>query len=153
MSHDREFLDGLVTKVYEFADGHVREHLGGIYDYLRSRNMTSLDAQQRTLSPSSKNDAGTSSAPQQAKQGAVDYEARKERQRVRRKLEKAVSEAEKKVSKLEADLKEMEEWMATPSGASNTALFESYAKQKEELARAEEEWERCMLELEQTPSE
>ena len=153
VSHDREFLDGLVTKVYEFADGHVREHLGGIYDYLRSRNLTSLDAQQRTLSPSSSSDTGTSPSPQQAKQGAIDFEARKERQRARRKLEKVVSEAEKKVSKLEADLKEMEEWMATPSGASNTALFESYARQKEELARAEEEWERCMLELEQTPSE
>ena len=151
VSHDREFLDGLVTKVYEFADGHVKEHLGGIYDYLRSRNMSSFGELSQTGSPSAK--TNNSSAIPAVKQNTLDFEARKERQRQRRRLQKAMEEAERKVAKLEAELKEMEEWMATPTGASNAALFESYAKQKEELTAAETRWEEIMLELEKMPDE
>lgn len=153
VSHDREFLDGLVTKVYEFGGGRVREHLGGIYDYLRSRG-------EPTPNPSLKGGetraAGNLQAVQKAtpagtdkSEGSLSYEARKEQQRQRRKLEKAVEEAEKKVAKIEAELKELEGWMATPSGAANPALFESYAKLKEDLATAESVWEEAMMRLEE----
>lgn len=153
VSHDREFLDGLVTKVYEFGGGRVREHLGGIYDYLRSRG-------EPTPNPSLKGGetraAGNLQTVQKAtpagtdkSEGSLSYEARKEQQRQRRKLEKAVEEAEKKVAKIEAELKELEGWMATPSGAANPALFESYAKLKEDLATAESVWEEAMMRLEE----
>ena len=153
VSHDREFLDGLVTKVYEFGGGRVREHLGGIYDYLRSRG-------EPTPNPSLKGGetraAGNLQAVQKAtpagtdkSEGSLSYEARKEQQRQRRKLEKAVEEAEKKVAKIEAELKELEGWMATPSGAANPALFESYAKLKEDLTTAESVWEEAMMRLEE----
>lgn len=153
VSHDREFLDGLVTKVYEFGGGRVREHLGGIYDYLRSRG-------EPTPNPSLKGGetraAGNLQTVQKAtpagtdkSEGSLSYEARKEQQRQRRKLEKAVEEAEKKVAKIEAELKELEGWMATPSGAANPALFESYAKLKEDLTTAESVWEEAMMRLEE----
>ena len=153
VSHDREFLDGLVTKVYEFAGGRVREHLGGIYDYLRSRGEPTPNPSLKGGEPRA---AGNLQAVQKAtpagtdkSEGSLSYEARKEQQRQRRKLEKAVEEAEKKVAKIEAELKELEGWMATPSGAANPALFESYAKLKEDLTTAESVWEEAMMRLEE----
>ena len=145
VSHDREFLDGLVTKVYEFAGGHVREHLGGIYDYLRNRGGEDIDKLSSAGSPS----ATTTTEKPTATEAALSYEARKEQQRQRRKLEKAVEEAEKKVAKIEAELKDLEGWMATPSGAANPALFESYGKLKADLAQAESVWEEAMMKLEE----
>ena len=145
VSHDREFLDGLVTKVYEFAGGHVREHLGGIYDYLRNRGGEDIDKLSSAGSPSST----TTTEKPTATEAALSYEARKEQQRQRRKLEKAVEEAEKKVAKIEAELKDLEGWMATPSGAANPALFESYGKLKADLAQAESAWEEAMMKLEE----
>ena len=145
VSHDREFLDGLVTKVYEFAGGHVREHLGGIYDYLRNRGGEDIDKLSSAGSPS----ATTATEKPTATEAALSYEARKEQQRQRRKLEKAVEEAEKKVAKIEAELKDLEGWMATPSGAANPALFESYGKLKADLAQAESAWEEAMMKLEE----
>ena len=145
VSHDREFLDGLVTKVYEFAGGHVREHLGGIYDYLRKRGGEDIDKLSSAGSPS----ATTATEKPTATEAALSYEARKEQQRQRRKLEKAVEEAEKKVAKIEAELKDLEGWMATPSGAANPALFESYGKLKADLAQAESAWEEAMMKLEE----
>ena len=145
VSHDREFLDGLVTKVYEFAGGHVREHLGGIYDYLRKRGGEDIDKLSSAGSPSA---TSTTEKPT-ATEAALSYEARKEQQRQRRKLEKAVEEAEKKVAKIEAELKDLEGWMATPSGAANPALFESYGKLKADLAQAESVWEEAMMKLEE----
>ena len=152
VSHDREFLDGLVSKVYEFADGHVREHIGGIYDYLRSRGIDNLNQLSSTGSPSQKTAAVPSNNPatrsEQAPAAATSYEERKEQQKQRRRLEKRAEEAEKKVTAIEAEMKELEGWMSTPSGASNPALFESYAKLKADLAAAEEKWEEAMMELE-----
>ena len=139
VSHDREFLDGLVSKVYVFADGHVREHLGGIYDYLNGTTVSSA-----SLKP----DSPKADNPK-PKNEPDAWQAKKEQQRQRRKLEKAVEEAEKNVTRLENELKELEGWMATPSGAANPALFESYAKLKEELSAAETAWEEAMMKLEE----
>ncbi|MCR5139051.1 MAG: ABC-F family ATP-binding cassette domain-containing protein [Bacteroidaceae bacterium] len=158
VSHDREFLDGLVSKVYEFADGHVREHLGGIYDYLRKAPIQQASplpfpkgkgAQQERVPINEKNATGQA-APFPSGEGRGEaYEARKEQLKQRKKLERAVEEAEKKVTKLEAELKELEGWMATPSGAANTALYESYAQLKEQLSAAETAWEEAMMKLEE----
>ena len=139
VSHDREFLDGLVSKVYVFADGHVREHLGGIYDYLNHVNVPSASPKADSPKPDSPKPKNEPDA----------WQAKKEQQRQRRKLEKAVEEAEKKVTRLENELKELEGWMATPSGAANPALFESYAKLKEELTAAETTWEEAMMKMEE----
>ena len=152
VSHDREFLDGLVSKVYEFADGHVREHLGGIYDYL-SQQGNKLTGQPVNKATSQQVDGSRSQRADTSAGGSADqqnaYEARKEQQKQRKKLERAVEEAEKKVTKLEAELKELEGWMATPSGAANTALYESYAQLKEQLSAAETAWEEAMMKLEE----
>ncbi len=148
VSHDREFLDGLVTKVYEFGGGKVKEHLGGIYDFLQSKRIDSLDnLGQKSLSSQStpsipKNESKVSS-------GATDYAARKEQAKQQRKLQKRVEECEKRVAQLESEIKELEEWMATPTGAANQALFEQYGKLKDTLAEAEAEWEEAMMALEE----
>ena len=150
VSHDREFLDGLVTKVYEFGGGKVREHLGGIYDYLQKRGGAIEGEAVKSLSAQSA--PSTTSAPaSEAKSsgGAADYAARKEQAKQQRKLQKRVEECEKRVAKIEAELKELEEWMATPTGAANQALFEQYGQLKNTLAEAEAEWEEAMMALEE----
>lgn len=81
--------------------------------------------------------------------GGSSYAARKEQAKQQRKLQKRVEECEKKVAKIEAELKELEEWMATPTGAANQALFEQYAQLKNTLAEAEAEWEEAMMALEE----
>ena len=174
VSHDREFLDGLVTKVYEFGGGKVREHLGGIYDYLQKkekmetpsnspsmgRTQTSLSKENVSVPPSIEGRcAGASVATTEAlasqrsvaKQlgGGSSYAARKEQAKQQRKLQKRVEECEKKVAKIEAEIKELEEWMATPTGAANQALFEQYGQLKNTLAEAEAEWEEAMMALEE----
>ena len=148
VSHDREFLDGLVTKVYEFGGGKVKEHLGGIYDFLQSKRIDSLDS----LGAKPQNLSSAPSAQKmepKASSGATDYAARKEQAKQQRKAQKRVEECEKKVTQIEAELKELEEWMATPSGAANPALFEQYGKLKETLSQAEAEWEEAMMALEE----
>ncbi len=150
VSHDREFLDGLVTKVYEFGGGKVKEHLGGIYDFLQSKRIDSLDS----LGAKSLSSSAVPTAPVTPKSevkpssGATDYAARKEQAKQQRKLQKRVEECEKRVAQIEGELKELEEWMATPSGAANAALFEQYGKLKDTLAQAEAEWEEAMMALE-----
>ena len=148
VSHDREFLDGLVTKVYEFGEGKVKEHLGGIYDFLQSKRIDNLDS----LGAKPQNLSSTPSAQKvesKPSSGASDYAMRKEQAKQQRKLQKRVEECEKRVSQIEAELKELEEWMATPTGASNPALFEQYGKLKETLAQAETEWEEAMMAMEE----
>ena len=81
--------------------------------------------------------------------GSASYAARKEQAKQQRKAQKRVEECEKKVAKIEAELKELEEWMATPTGAANAALFEQYAQLKNTLAEAEAEWEEAMMALEE----
>ncbi|MBQ0095789.1 MAG: ABC-F family ATP-binding cassette domain-containing protein [Bacteroidetes bacterium] len=142
VSHDREFLDGLVSKVYEFGDGKVREHLGGIYDFLQRGNMDNLA------------DIGRMKGEQAPVRQTVmptgkdDYEAQKERERKRKKAERKVADCEKEVTRIEAEIKDLEGWLATPEGAANPAMFEAYGKLKNDLAAAEARWEEAMLEVE-----
>lgn len=142
VSHDREFLDGLVSKVYEFGDGKVREHLGGIYDFLQRGNMDNLADIGRMKGEQTQVQQEKTSA------GKDDYEARKEQERKRKKAERKVAECEKEVTRIEAEIKDLEGWLATPEGAANPAMFEAYGKLKADLAAAESRWEEAMLEAE-----
>ena len=141
VSHDREFLDGLVSKVYEFADGHVREHLGGIYDFLQKKNLDSLaDIGRMKGAPAQPVQQDKASA------GKEDYEAKKEQERRKRKAQKRIDDCEKEVERISKEIKEIEEWLSTPSGAQNPAMFEAYGKLKNDLAEAEKRWEEAMME-------
>lgn len=149
VSHDREFLDGLVEKVYEFGDGKVREYLGGIYDFLKTRKINEL-AELNTSSTSLHNadSANTGSEVPQQKEAALTYEQQKAASRLKKKLEKAVQEAEEHVAQLEAAVKILEAQLATPEGSTDMSLYEKHGRLKAQLSAAEEEWERAMEELE-----
>ncbi len=141
VSHDREFLDGLVSKVYEFADGKVREHLGGIYDFLQKKNLDSLaDIGRMKGAPTVQIQQDKASA------GKEDYEAKKEQERRKRKVQKKIDDCEKEVERISKEIKDIEEWLSTPTGAQNPAMFEAYGKLKNDLVEAEKRWEEAMME-------
>ena len=151
VSHDREFLDGLVSKVYEFGGGMVKEHLGGIYDFLQRKNIESLnDLQKPSLSTSS-----TVVSSVEEKTGAsnrLSYEQQKEQQKKIRKLEKAVEQCEARIEELEAAVKMLEEQMATPEGAADVSICERHGALKKQLDEAVNTWEETSLELEEAQS-
>lgn len=146
VSHDRDFLDGLVSKVYEFGGGQVREHIGGIYDFLQKKEMESLDELHATGSPSANttNSAYSNSTQPQMSEGKLSYEERKEQAKTRRKLEKEVERCETEVSRLESEKAALEAKLATPEGAADTALFSQYGQIQQDLSQAEDAWEKAM---------
>jgi ATP-binding cassette subfamily F protein 3 len=149
VSHDREFLDGLVTKVYEFGGGRVKEYLGGIYDFLQTKNVDSLHELNRaSLSLETKSEKGVnlnSPLPLSSKQ---IYETQKENSRRIKKLEKQVSNCETKIENMETELKKMDDRMTTSAGASDKELYEQRRLLKEQLSDLVEEWEKLSVELE-----
>lgn len=150
VSHDRDFLDGLVSKVYEFGGGLVREHIGGIYDFLQKKEMESLDELHTAGSPSATTQS-TSKAPDSAEvasEGKLSYEEQKEKAKLRRKAEKLVEKCEEDVAKLEQKKADVEAKLATPEGATDATLFEAYAKVQQELKQAEDAWEKAMEAIE-----
>ena len=148
VSHDREFLDGLVSKVYEFGGGLVKEHLGGIYDFLQKKNIASLNELQK---PSLSVSSGTGQAAEEktVSQNRLTYEQQKERQRKIRKLEKAVEQCEAQIGELEAAVKILEDQMATPEGAADTTLYSRHGALKKQLDEVVNEWEAASLALEE----
>ncbi len=148
VSHDREFLDGLVTKVYEFGGGLVKEHLGGIYDFLQKKKLDNLNELQLSASPTSVN-ASVNNEPEQVSESKLSYEAQKELNKKLRKLEKQVADCEKKIEELEGKVAVVEEKMATPEGASDMKLYEEHQSLKKELDVVVDEWENASLELEE----
>lgn len=148
VSHDREFLDGLVTSVYEFGGGQVRHHIGGIYDFLQSRQIENLNELQKTQ-PQAAAAPAASAADESASAGKLSYEQQKAQARQRRKLEQAVSEAEQTVIDLETKLHDLEQLLATPEGAADAARCEEYGRLQAEKADAEQKWEEAMEALEQ----
>lgn len=156
VSHDRDFLDGLVSKVYEFGEGRVREHLGGIYDYLRATNMQSLDelstkAPEKAFPNVEKKVASvaTSIETNDDVQGSkLSYEERKEQQRKIRKAEKAVKQSEAKIEQMEKRIKELDAILCTPEGSSNMEFITEYTSTKKVMAEEEERWEKLSEELE-----
>lgn len=149
VSHDREFLDGLVEKVYEFGGGAVKEHLGGIYDFLQKKNIESLNELQLSSSPTTKS---TAPAEKEASSSRLSYEQQKEQQKKIRKLEKAVSNCESEIEKLEAGIAELEAQMATPEGAADMKLYEQHAALKKQMDETVERWEAVSTELEEAKS-
>lgn len=149
VSHDREFLDGLVSKVYEFGGGKVTEHLGGIYDYLQAHNAATIDERLSTLSQTSGNKSVSSNEPQQEPSaGKLSYAEHKEQQKKIRKAERAVAESEEKISKMEARIKELDTLLCNPDHASDMVLITEYTDIKKAIEEEEERWEKLSEELE-----
>lgn len=145
VSHDREFLDGLVDKVYEFGNQRVVEHLGGIYEFLERKKMDSLrELERATQAASSSNDMDA-----QPTQNKLSYEARKEQSKAIKKIEKAVAEAEKRITELENAIAAVEAKLATPEGASDTSLYNDYSSLKKELSDVMDTWTEQTIELEE----
>ncbi len=158
VSHDREFLDGLVTKVYEFGGGRVREHLGGIYDWLHSRGEGVEMRGERIEVRGDRKDLPTASANSKAVPSPAtpvstssqknDYVAHKELQKQIRKAEKAVEESEKKIARMEQRLKELDALLCDPNKASDMTLVAEYTDTKRQLDAEVERWETLAEELE-----
>ena len=154
VSHDREFLDGLVTKVYEFGGGKVREHLGGIYDFLRTKRISELQELENSQAgnkifpgweqniPS----VGTKTQPVVKNQSYAEH---KEQQKQLRKAEKAVEQSERRISDMEQRLKELDDLLMKPENASNMEFVTEYTTTKKALDEEVERWEKLSEELEQ----
>ena len=148
VSHDREFLDGLVTKVYEFGGGVIKEHLGGIYDFLQKKKINNLREIEKNISVA-KHKEGESIV---GKDNKLTYEERKEQQRQIKRLERSIEENENRIEILENKIKELEEKLSTPEGASDTRLYEEHGMMKKELDEAMNLWTSFTIELEEKRS-
>ncbi len=145
VSHDREFLDGLVEKVYEFGNKRVVEHLGGIYEFLERKKMQNL--QELEVSANKATEAAADeNVPTQNK---LSYEARKELNKAIKKQEKLIAESEKKIEELETSIADLEAKLATPEGASDTTLYTQYADLKKALSETMDLWTEQTMELEE----
>ena len=144
VSHDREFLDGLVSKVYEFGGGKVREHLGGIYEWLRKEH----EAQISNGSNGSNGLNGSNGPIKPINPTKNDYATHKEQQKRLRKAEKAVEESERKISDMERRLKELDDLLMIPENAADMTLVTEYTTTKKALDEEVERWERLSEELE-----
>ena len=156
VSHDREFLDGLVDKVYEFAGGKVREHLGGIYDYLRAHNAESISqalanqvGSQNMSSAGSPSSSSSSAESSEASSGKLSYAEHKEQQKKIRKAEKAVKECETKIEKLETRKAEIDALLMKPENATNMELVTEYTGLMKSLDEENENWMMLSEELEE----
>ena len=147
VSHDREFLDGLVSKVYEFGGGVVREHIGGIYDFLNKKDIESLEQISSSLPKQSNVSRSISSSA--SIEGKLSYEQQKERAKLVKKAERRVKDAELEIERIESLIAEVEGKLATPEGATSMPLFEQHASLKKQLDKVVEEWELAMEEMEQ----
>ncbi len=150
VSHDREFLDGLVDKVYEFGGGRVREHLGGIYDFLEKKKLDSL--RQLELSTQSQSNKTKQSNLQEKSEAKVSYEERKEISRRIKKAERTVAAIEDEIAGIEYAIDVVENKMTTPEGAADMKLYEEHASLKKQLDDAMIRWESCTEELEELKS-
>ncbi len=141
VSHDREFLDGLVEKVYEFGGGRIKEHLGGIYDFLEKKKIESL----RELEVSTKQQP--KAAEEKKSDNKISYEERKELARRIKKAERAIATIEEEISNIEYAIDVVEGKLATPEGASDMQLYEEHSTLKKQLDEAMSRWEQATEEL------
>jgi ATP-binding cassette subfamily F protein 3 len=161
VSHDREFLDGLVTKVYEFGGGKVKEHLGGIYDFLQTRNiqeLSELGKAEKSPSPANSQSVGSELLVRPARTDdvhseeiskAMSYAEHKEQQKRIKRAEKAIKESEQKIEKMEARLKELDELLMVPENAASMVLVTEYTETKRQLDEEVERWEQLSEALEE----
>ncbi len=147
VSHDRAFLDGLVDKVYEFGGGRVREHLGGIYDWLRTKkaeldtdDARAIDHALATPSPSPQAAEPTSAGPATPSKGRQAYADRKEQQKKQKRLEKAVKESERRIAEMEARKAELDRLLMKPENAADMELVGEYTDLQRKLDEENEHW-------------
>ncbi len=144
VSHDRDFLNGIVDKVYEFGDHRVREHLGGIYDFLQKKQLDSLQQLEIKSSPAA---AIAEEVTEPASQGKMDYQRQKERERRIRQAEKKVKTLEARIAELEQQLADIEEQLTTAS-SENLDIYYTHSKINRELEEVMAQWEQAGEELE-----
>ena len=138
VSHDRDFLDGLVSKVFEFGGGKVKEHLGGVYDWIRSQNAQQAQ-EQPTPAAVEQPKPVVDTAPKQPEH-AESYAEHKERQKKINKAKKAVAESEKKIASMEARIKELDSLLMDPKNASDMKLVTEYTTTKDALDKENDRW-------------
>ena len=147
ISHDREFLDGLVERVYEFRDGRVKEHLGGIYDFLRDRQIESM----REIEQKKPSQAAAPKTNKGGLSGKMLYEQKREAEKQLRKAERDVERAEEEIMALEKEIAEMDHKMADPAASgidlTDGTYYAEYNKKKEELTRLTYRWEELSITL------
>ncbi len=144
VSHDREFLDGLVDKVYEFGNQRIKEHLGGIYEFLERKKIDNLkELERKTVAAD--NCSKTSALP---KENKLSYEERKEQQRIQRRLEKNMEETEQLISIIESEIKEIEVILSVPENVSNDLLVK-HADLQKKMDEAMDVWTNATMELEE----
>ncbi|MBQ3732104.1 MAG: ABC transporter ATP-binding protein, partial [Muribaculaceae bacterium] len=144
VSHDRDFLNGIVNKVYEFGDHRVREHLGGIYDFLQKKQLDSLQQLEIKSSPVA---AVAEEDLEPASQGKMDYQRQKERERRIRQAEKKVKTLEARIAELEQQLADIEDQLTTAS-SENLDIYYTHSKINRELEEVMAQWEQAGEELE-----
>jgi len=161
VSHDREFLDGLVDKVYEFGGGKVREHLGGIYDYLRAHNAESINAALQSEDQRVKSEEFNSSSSSKTQQDdssltssgsslkKQSYAEHKEQQKKIRKAEKAVKDCEQRIASMEKRKKEIDDLLMKPENATNMDLVTEYTSLMQKLDEENDNWLTLSEELEE----
>ena len=156
VSHDREFLDGLAEKVYEFGGGKVREYLGGIYDWIRSHESNGVQtlAQPRKggEQPAEPRKADSPKADMKAEEPSqtevMTYAQRKERQKMVSRIQKKINETEKRIETLETRLGELDTMLCDPKNAADMALVNEYTDIQQRLDKEMADWEKLSEQLE-----
>ena len=156
VSHDREFLDGLAEKVYEFGGGKVREYLGGIYDWIRSHDSNDVQtlAQPRKggEQPAEPRKADSPKADMKAEEPSqtevMTYAQRKERQKMVSRIQKKINETEKRIETLETRLGELDTMLCDPKNAADMALVNEYTDIQQRLDKEMADWEKLSEQLE-----
>jgi ATP-binding cassette subfamily F protein 3 len=144
VSHDREFLDGLVDVVYEFKHKKIRQHLGGVYEFLQRRKLESLrELELSAPEKKEKKEVVVKEVP------AISFEERKEINKVISRIERQIGEAEGQISKLEKEIATMDQMLADPSTIDNASLFDRYGKSKKRVEEVMYEWELLHEELDE----
>lgn len=155
VSHDREFLDGLVDKVYEFGNQQVKEHLYGIYEFLQKKKMDTLQeleavsAAKVEASAAKAVEATTATTTATPSENKLSYEERKELNRLIKRLERQISDIEQKIERMELEKASLEETLATPEGSSDPTLFEKHGKMTKDIENEMSTWELVTMELEE----
>lgn len=149
VSHDRDFLNGLVDKVYEFGGGRVKEHLGGIYEFLERKKMENLQelelSDKKNTTPE---EVKTVKEDNTVMGSTLSYEERKELNRQIKRIEKKIAELENIIENKEKEIAELESKMNTIEGATDGGLFEQHSLMNKELSETMTQWEELTLELE-----
>lgn len=148
VSHDRDFLDGLVSKVYEFGNQQVKEHLGGIYEYLEKKNIDSLQELEKKDKPVQTNQIKEEKTSIPSTNEPLSFEEQKEVKRKRNQLEKQVKNCEQQIAEIEKQIAELEAKMATPKGSSDQSLYIKHGELKQKLDEVSESWMLASEELE-----